>query len=353
MILVNRRTLFLTVAITISACTYFLISEEDKLETFPSYYTSTLKEKTGLHISITSREYVCINCVDGNGIGNEMFQFASGYGIARQKNMIVAIPETCKLQNIFRLSAFVLINTSVCSHFQTLRQLNIGFYDRKIVEFSNNTNVSIIGFLQSYRYFEKYESDIRNAFSFKDITKTKADTIFNDILYKNNLTCLRIHQSTLVTRNNYIQCTKGPKFNVVTIVGIHVRRGDWLDPHYAELGFQTASKEYLQKAVNWYKERYAEILFIVASNGMVWTKLNLPENISVEYLEGNAPEIDIAILTSCNQFISTTGTFGWWIGWLIGGNVTYYKWPARENTPFRNSFGKYYSDYYCPWWIGL
>jgi galactoside 2-L-fucosyltransferase 1/2 len=53
------------------------------------------------------------------------------------------------------------------------------------------------------------------------------------------------------------------------------------------------------------------------------------------------------------HFLSTVGTFGWWTGWLAGGNVTYFKWPAREKTQFRRAFGKDFSDHFYPSWIGL
>jgi galactoside 2-L-fucosyltransferase 1/2 len=61
----------------------------------------------------------------------------------------------------------------------------------------------------------------------------------------------------------------------------------------------------------------------------------------------------MATVTLCDHFIATVGTFSWWAAWLTGGNVTYYKWPAREGTRFRKSFSKDYKDHYYPHWIGL
>ena len=56
----------------------------------------------------------------------------------------------------------------------------------------------------------------------------------------------------------------------ITLVGIHVRRGDMLRSPHPQMGFQTASKEYLKRAVDWYSNKYKNIIFILASNGMNW-----------------------------------------------------------------------------------
>jgi galactoside 2-L-fucosyltransferase 1/2 len=61
----------------------------------------------------------------------------------------------------------------------------------------------------------------------------------------------------------------------------------------------------------------------------------------------------MAMLASCDHTISTVGSFGWWIGWLSGGDVTYFKWPAKEGSPLRKQYGKDFSDYFYPGWIGL
>ena len=51
--------------------------------------------------------------------------------------------------------------------------------------------------------------------------------------------------------------------------------------------------------------------------------------------------------------ISAVGTFSWWSAWLIGGNVTYYKWSTKEGTPIRQHFSKDYTDCVYPHWVGL
>ena len=73
-------------------------------------------------------------------------------------------------------------------------------------------------------------------------------------------------------------------------------------------------------------------------------KTKLTKNISVSYLEGNIPAVDLAVLCSCDHMLSAVGTFSWWSAWLTGGNVTYYKWPTKEGTPIRQHFSKNYTN---------
>jgi hypothetical protein len=94
------------------------------------------------------------------------------------------------------------------------------------------------------------------------------------------------------------------KFNVtkrdnVTIIGIHIRRGNMVNNAY---GYNVASKQYLYDAVQWYTSRFQNIFFIAASNDYTWTKANMPSNISVDYLPyNNSPHIDIVWKPHCNR----------------------------------------------------
>ena len=133
----------------------------------------------------------------------------------------------------------------------------------------------------------------------------------------------------------------------MSLIDVHVRCGDYVNHPQ---GYNVATKEYLHRAVNWFQTRYSSIHVIAASNGIQWTKPNLPTNIIVSYLEGNTPVVDMAVLSSCDHMISTVGTFSWC---LTGGNVTYYKWPTKEGTPICQQFSKDYKDFFYPHWVGL
>ncbi|VDH94561.1 Hypothetical predicted protein, partial [Mytilus galloprovincialis] len=53
----------------------------------------------------------------------------------------------------------------------------------------------------------------------------------------------------------------------------------------------------------------------------------------------------------CNHTTITVGSFGWWSGWLAGGEVTYFKWPATPGSGLETTMN--YTDYFYTGWIGL
>lgn len=273
-----------------------------------------------------------IVCMVASGrMGNTMFEFASTYGIARSKGMKLLVPENFYLLKIFKLKVDVYkINSTICdpSRVVTRSERQACAFDKNLVNFDNTSDVRIALYLQSYLYFDKFNKELRQQFIFKDEIQKEANKLIENILKENHIT----------TRTN------------VRLIGVHVRRGDYVN-HPA--GYKVATKQYLEKAVLWYQSRYKNIYFIVASNGLDWTKKNMPTNISVTYLKGNTPSVDMATISSCDHFIATVGTYSWWSGWLTGGNVTYYRWPSKEGSPLRTVYSKDYSDYYPPHWIGI
>lgn len=299
--------------------------------------------------------YIC-PIFDG-GIGNQMFQFASSYGIARSKNMKMLMAENCKLLNIFNINVVILKNVSICNSrkFQILTEDHNAVFDEHLMAFDNDSNVRLRIYLQSYHYFDKHRSELRQQFSFRLSIQQEADSKLEYMLKTRYIICKnRFYFVPNVWRRKASRvCFNTNNNKTITLVGIHVRRGDMLRSPHPQMGFQTASKRYLERSVDWYSKKYKNIIFILASNGMNWSKKNIPPNVSVLYLEGNSLPVDMAILALCDHFISTVGTFGWWIAWLAGGNVTYYKWPARENSIFREAFDAEYKSFFYPNWVGL
>lgn len=286
--------------------------------------------------------------------GNQLFLFASSYGIARSKGMKILLNSKCDLLQVFNLNVDIRQDTSICNSpkIKILKEAHSAVFDKRLTEFPNTSEVRLTLYLQSYLYFDKYSNELRKQFTFKEKIRTKAISVLDYYLKKYNISRQTRGQNLNGNQKDSYFVNYNVKFKTkATLIGVHIRRGDWVK--YPKVGYNLATKEYLQKAIGWYQTRYENLYFIVASNGMAWAKENMPKNISVIYLEGNSPWEDMATVILCDHFIATVGTFSWWAAWLTGGNVTYYKWPAREGTRFRKSFSKDYKDHYYPHWIGL
>ncbi|XP_043915616.1 galactoside alpha-(1,2)-fucosyltransferase 2-like [Protopterus annectens] len=154
--------------------------------------------------------------------------------------------------------------------------------------------------------------------------------------------------------NNYLCKLKGER-KKVTFVGIHVRRGDYVNLMPNLWKGVLADKAYLEKAMSYFRTKYKGCLFVVASNGMGWCKKNIDASKGdVHFLDnGNEklPWKDFSILAHCNHTIMTIGTFGYWVAYLAGGETIYLSNFTLSESKFLNLFRE--ESAFLPEWKGI
>ncbi|XP_064609556.1 galactoside alpha-(1,2)-fucosyltransferase 2-like [Liolophura sinensis] len=266
-------------------------------------------------------------CVDLNGrLGNQMFEFASLLGIARHHSMTPAIPKDSQLRNIFNVNV-TDIDKEISSGFTHIGQMRDCDFDPISADFGSNLTMS--GYFQSWRYFSNVFPELRKQFTFKD-----------DIVKRARLALETSIQS------------QHPHFSLenATLVGVHVRRGDMVQPEMIQFGYAVGSKGYLFRAVDNFRSKYRSVMFIVCSNDMGWTKEKLPHQVST-FITGQEAEVDMAILSLCNHTVMTVGSYGWWSAFLTGGTTTYQIQQTIPGTELDKRFNL--TDYMLPDWIGM
>jgi len=154
-------------------------------------------------------------------------------------------------------------------------------------------------------------------------------------------------------------------------VAIHVRRGDVLNKAFSEHGFSVPNSSYFLRAMDYFTSKYERVQFIAVSSDTNWMKKHIvyrqTENktalfqiinnsssirqVNVAYAVNHTAGQDMAIMTSCDHVIMSTGTFGWWAAWLANGTTIYYrKWPKNGSKLFK-LFSRV--DFYPPEWIPM
>ena len=115
-------------------------------------------------------------------------------------------------------------------------------------------------------------------------------------------------------------------------------------------GYRVPGRIYLRKAMNFYRMKYQAVHFVVASDDVNWCqrKLSSPD---VTFTNQSDYRMDFAILSSCNHTIMTVGTYGWWVGWLAGGDVIYYNKPFRKYSYLWRNVNM--TDRFPPHWIPM
>lgn len=140
-----------------------------------------------------------------------------------------------------------------------------------------------------------------------------------------------------------------------TFVGVHVRRGDYVQvmPHHWH--GVVADRGYLQQALDLFRARHPNPVFVVASNDMAWCRKNIDTSQGDVVFAGDgregSPGSDLALLTQCNHTVMTIGTFGFWAAYLAGGDTVYLANFTLPDSPFLKIFKP--KAAFLPEWVGI
>ncbi|XP_055898913.1 galactoside alpha-(1,2)-fucosyltransferase 2-like [Biomphalaria glabrata] len=255
-------------------------------------------------------------------LGNNMFIYAAVVGLARALKRVPIFKDGYLMSNILQISH---VNRNIdTSKWLVEKQIKYATFEQNLTTLPK-TNVSIYGALQSWKYFENVQDEIRREFTL-------------------NLTLQKERDAVLAAYRSRLQ-------NHV-LVGVHVRRGDLLEEVYVRWGYGVANKSFFANAFHKMRSLLPgqNITFLVSSDDMPWCKNNLDDP-SVQLLSNGSTEYHFAILSGCDHVILTGGTFGWWIAWLVNGITIYYEDFVRKGSNLYKGFSE--EDYYPSGWIGL
>ncbi|XP_069803680.1 galactoside alpha-(1,2)-fucosyltransferase 2-like [Dendropsophus ebraccatus] len=197
-------------------------------------------------------------------------------------------------------------------------------------EYRNITgkNVKLNGFINSWTFYHHIKRELLQEFTFHDFVKDEV--------------------------NAYLAQLRGNRKNV-TFVGVHVRRGDYVHLFVKLKRGVLADKNYLQKATDYFRNKYQNPIFVVTSNGMDWCKENINNSLGDVYFAGDgkegSPARDFALLAHCNHTIMSFGSFGIYAAYLAGGETIHLtNYSAPDST-----YLKYvkYDAIYLPEWIAI
>lgn len=259
------------------------------------------------------------------GLGNQLFQYAFGYAIAKERHTELALDLSfyahqpgnvgkrkidLEKMNVEPYSLFkpgvvlnILNNKYVGAITRNLShvELNVGSdivyfkepIHRYVEHLPAHSNIYFDGYWQSARYFRKYREEIRNMFvsaaGYSDEVEKVAEKM---------------------------QCDNS--------VSIHMRKGDFGNGTIRKVGHPLGA-EYYQKAISCARERLTKPVFYVFSDNTEWARQTLGLEDSVVYVadlcKTNALD-DLYLMAKCKNGIMSASTFSWWGNWLRAGKGT-------------------------------
>lgn len=268
-------------------------------------------------------------------MGNHLFHLASLYGIARATGRIPVVSPGAEIMDAFdpHIKEVYTVGEAP-GNTPSVHEQGSGIFTPAVYRLPPEADVVLCCYFQSWRYFVEYSDDLRSIFRFKNWIEKRAQSIL------------------LMATRDYMQMQFGVRLpqqvsHTVTYVGVHVRRSDYLLTEHLKRGYKAASISYFLKAMDYFRQKYANVYFVVCSDEIEWAKTHLRDK-DVYFVEGQDGLIDLAVLANCNHTVTSVGTYSWWAGWLAGGEVTYYShWPA-PGTEIDKDYK--HDDYFMPHW---
>ncbi len=104
------------------------------------------------------------------------------------------------------------------------------------------------------------------------------------------------------------------------VVGVHVRRGDFLNPKYQREVGSLCNSDFYFRAIDLMKSINEDLIFCFFSNDLEWVKNNLGGKNSIYMDKSMFSEYhdwyDMYLMSICKHNIIPNSTFGWWGAWL-------------------------------------
>eukprot|EP01083_Nonionella_stella_P267931 905415_1 len=250
-------------------------------------------------------------------LGNQLFEFASGFGLAKKHNKILCVGRNM-LGGIFvgPFPSSCPTDVRFTSLPDTEGPAGVSWADFPV----GHGHFRIKGFVQRYVHFWRHKDELMKLFTFRTEVAQKAKA--------------------------YLATVSGA--GARTTVGIHIRLGDmpvkgaWLR-HPPDSYFLNAMAHFRRRSKR-------PVVFVVTSENPAWCRRQKPfQSDDVHIVTAkNSAATDFAILSHCDHLIRSRGTFGWWAGLLTGGEVVYYdeEWDVK---PSRHAF----PEFYPPEWTAI
>jgi len=217
-------------------------------------------------------------------LANQMFQYASLKGIARNRGYEYCLPprkyfglndDNVKNSDVIIYDVFPNILKSNRFEFNQANALMERRHDFDEELFMNCPDgVDLLGYFQTEKYFKHIEDEIRKDFSFD--------------------------QELLETCKGFIEDDT---------ISLHIRRGDYVvNPNHP-----TQTMEYYEKAL----AKLPELPVIVFSDDSDWCKdQELFDDDRFMIAEGNSTDCDLCLMSLCKYHIIANSSFSWWGAWL-------------------------------------
>ena len=302
-----------------------------------------------------------------NGLGNQMFMYASAYSLAKRLNRKLIIDDETAFRSRKNISKFSLSNFDTANEIAPVSfkfNSNTGYFKRKfliyldkfvtkkkfLIEqknlkkisnydptiFTKNyaNNLYMEGHFESEKYFINHKEFIKKKFDFRNKNLLK-ESPFYKILSENNSVSICLRQNRFsegINKDNDINNIKSKKF---------------LDEQI----------EYINNSINFFKKRITNPFFFLWSNEIEKIDSNI---FSAKIIKINHDKkfndnldkniLDLFLITQAKNHIVIPSTFNWWGAWLCANKD---KIILRPSSKYFSQFRINNNDFWPDTWLKI
>lgn len=255
------------------------------------------------------------------GLGNQLFQYASGYALAQRLNQPITLDYSFfstqtlrgfKLGN-FRLPEAITMTTD--KQFPIVELLKGRCVNKAVRQL--NRRVITCG---KSDYLLETKSDLVPEFYTLNSENIYMDGYFQSELYFLNYRQTLLQQ--LQPNYEFDQAVKKIMDEVekCNSVAVHVRRGDFLKvQNNRNPRLYLLPEDYYQNALNYIGNQIENPQYYWFSDDINWVKRSFGEKENFHFVSLSTPYPDIdemMLMKTCKNTIAANSTFSWWASWL-------------------------------------
>ena len=277
----------------------------------------------GSHQQFETQRYILAHTV--GGLGNQMWIYATLYGLAKKSHRIPLACVSFNMSVLFPNLSIPLYPKDMCNKgsklwphtTQSLSQAHSAIYfDTELLQRlfeANSSHVHISYYIQNLGFFVEYLPEIKKDFALHPFYRNKANIYLKQQFetYKKGNRSTDADKQVWDTNSNFV------------FIGVHARMKGLEYP-----GMVQPSVSFFNKSMSYFKKKFKNrVLFIVASDDLEWCHQNIKGSDVIFTGDSGkkSREEDFSIIATCNHTIMSSGTFGWWMAFVSNGEVVAFR----------------------------
>jgi hypothetical protein len=250
------------------------------------------------------------------GLGNQMFQYAYAYAVAKQNGSRLYLDisdfETNQHHQGYELSRFAGVDNTLLGSKDRNKLLGAFFNERLLIRrkllpvnqrfYIEKTfgwytipeafsRIYLYGYWQSDTFFRQYRNELKEIFRFRTDHEAANKPVLEKIRSSN-------------------------------AVAVHIRRGDFIKNAKNLQYHGVCSPDYYKKAVDIIRKTVDTPVFFIFSDDLEWVKGHLDlggsEAVYVDVNKGAHSFMDMYLMSECKHAVIANSSFSWWGAWLAG-----------------------------------